>query len=99
PPRSSSLPLHDALLIWVRRPARPAPGARRQAAASAAANASCATARRRQQFLRKICAAANGRELKVKAREIRAREMRASAASAGRSEEHTSELPALTTHA
>ena len=46
----------------------PAPMARRQAAESA----NCATAHRREQLLRKSCAAANGQESKVRAREIRA---------------------------
>ena len=52
----------------VRRPALPAPVARRQAAASA----SCAIDRRREQLLRKSRAAANGQESKVRVREIRA---------------------------
>jgi len=45
----------------------PAPVARRQAAESA----NCATAHRRERLLRKSCAAVNGQESKLRAREIR----------------------------
>jgi hypothetical protein len=45
----------------------PAPMARRQAAESA----NCATAHRRERLLRKSCAAVNGQESKLRAREIR----------------------------
>jgi hypothetical protein len=56
----------------------PAPVARRQAAVSA----NCATAHRRERFLRKSRAAANGQESKVRVREIRAQRANAGQRSA-----------------